>query len=402
MGLFPEDHKIAVDDLLKLWMAEEFVLNVETENMEEASRNFLNDLLNRSLVLVSQKKINGDIEMCLLHDVVREFCLIKLKEEKFMQLTVPYSPYQHLCSMNSRLCVYIHDDLVKQLDHYEYQFDKIPLLESKESTKCFGECSRSLEFIAHPNFNSWNASNPLPLLVKLRLVRVCIFLMRICQVLGLSRTSPAAIWKMKKLRHLNVNKLCLVWDDNDKAIFEETSTTRLENLKTFHSHLICVDDMNPRFWWRFANLEELSLRVEALPSCPLFPSVEVHTRLQSLNLVISPRGFLDSGGFPLRITKHNCWDVTNVEFPALKYLALHFVRMEELKASEESFPVLEVLSIRNGYFYKEIPPSFTDIPTLRLIKLYDYTNCLGVSAMNIKKEIEENTGCDSLQVLLLS
>ncbi|XP_015168438.1 putative late blight resistance protein homolog R1A-10 [Solanum tuberosum] len=485
MGLFPEDHKIAVDDLLKLWMAEEFVLNSETENMEETSRNCLNNLLNRSLVMVSKKKINGDIERCILHDVVREFCLRKLKEEKFMQLTVPYSPYQHLCSMNSRLCVYIHDDLVKQLDHCEYQFDKIPMLESKESTKCFGECSRSLEFIAHPNFNPWNKSNPLPLLVKLKLVRVLHFpdedlpsswpiavqsltylryleisveefdFKWISHLLDLQtlvvdsskfrRTSPATIWKMKKLRHLNVNELSLVWDDNDKAIFEESSTTMLENLKTFHSHRITVDDMNPRFWWRFANLEELSLRVEALPSCPLFPSVEVHTRLQSLNLVINPRGFFDSvgwesyfvfpsnlrhlsiggcfltkemtlniarlkklesltlrGGFPLGKIENRCWDVTNVEFRALKYLALNFMRMEEWKASEESFPVLEKLSIRSGYFYKEIPPSFADIPTLRLIKLYDYTDSLEVSAMNIKKEIEENTGCDSLQVLLLS
>ncbi|KAK6787287.1 hypothetical protein RDI58_015812 [Solanum bulbocastanum] len=483
MSLFPEDHKIPVDDLLKLWMAEEFVLNVKTENIEEASRDCLNDLLNRSLVMVSTKKINGDIERCILHDVVREFCLRKLKEEKFMQLTVPYSPYQHFCSMNSRLCIYIHDDLVKQLDHCEYQLDKITMLESKESTKCFGECSRSLEFIAHPYFNPWNKTNPLPLLVKLKLVRVlhfpykelpsswpiavqsltylryleisveefdfeCISHLVDLQTLVVSsskfiRTSPATIWKMKKLRHLNVNKLSLVWDDNDKAIFEETSIM-LENLKTFHSHRICVADMNPRFWWRFVNLEELSLRVEALPSCPLFPSVEVHTRLQSLNLVISPRGFLDSSGwesyfvFPsnlrhLRIggcfltkemilniarlkklesltldggfrwdkIEHHCWDVTNVNFPALKYLELHCVRIEEWKASEESFPVLEELSIRIGYFYKDIPPSFADIPTLRLIKLYDYTDSLGVSAMNIKKEIEENTGCDSLQVLLL-
>ncbi|KAG5601801.1 hypothetical protein H5410_033171 [Solanum commersonii] len=324
--------------------------------MEETSRNCLNNLLNRSLVIVSQKKINGDTEMCLLLDVVREFCFIKLKEEKFMQLTVPYSPYQHICSMNSRLCVYIHDDLVKQLDHCEYQFDKILLLESKESTKCFGECSRSLEFIAHPNFNSWKVSNPIPLLVKLILVWVLHFPYEdlpsswpitvqslthlrylkisveefdfkwISHLLDLQtlvvhssklrRTSPATIWKMKKLRHLNVNKLCLVWDDNDKAIFEETSTTRLENLKTFHSHLIYVDDMNPRFWWRFANLEKLSLRVEALPSCPLFSSVEVHTRLQSLNLVISPRGFLDSVGCCSKtelITQMHGWKIHNTK-----------------------------------------------------------------------------------------
>ncbi|WMV34877.1 hypothetical protein MTR67_028262 [Solanum verrucosum] len=123
MALFPEDHKIPVDDLLKLWMAEEFVLNSETENMEEASRNFLSDLLNRSLVMVSGMNINCDVKYCSIHDVVREFCLRKLTEEKYMQLTVPYNPYQHLHSMESRLCIYIHDDLVKQLDHSDEQLD---------------------------------------------------------------------------------------------------------------------------------------------------------------------------------------------------------------------------------------------------------------------------------------
>uniref|UniRef100_A0A3Q7GYH6 FBD domain-containing protein n=1 Tax=Solanum lycopersicum TaxID=4081 RepID=A0A3Q7GYH6_SOLLC len=111
---------------------------------------------------------------------------------------------------------------------------------------------------------------------------------------------------------------------------------------------------------------------------------------------------LITGGLLSWKSENSCLDVTSVEFPALKYLELHFVRMEEWKASEESFHVLEELSIRSDYFYKEIPSSFADISTLRLIKLFDYTDSLRVSAMNIKKEIEENTGCDSLQVLLLS
>ncbi|XP_055831683.1 putative late blight resistance protein homolog R1C-3 [Solanum dulcamara] len=482
MALFPEDHEILVSDLLKLWMAEEFVLNVDTENMEEASRICLNDLLNRSLVMVSKRRANGDTKYCILHDVVREFCLVKLTAVNFMQLTVPYNQYQHLCSTESRLCIYIHDDLVKQLDHSEYQLDKIPMLESYE-TECFGECPMSsLEFIAHPKFNTWNITNPLPLLVKLRLVRVLHFphaklpsswpsavqslthlryleiyvrefdFKWISHLLDLQtlvvhssnslRTSLAAMWKMTKLRHVDIYNLSLVWDDNDVVSFEESSTTMLENLKTFRAHGIRVDDRTPRFWWRFPNIEELScLRVEDLPSCPLFPSVEVHTGIQSVNLVISYKGFWDSvgwesyfvfpsnlrhlliggcflteemvlniarlkklesltieGGFPWGKIEYHCWDVTNVEFPTLKYLALHFVRMEEWKASEESFPVLEKLIIRECHYFKEIPTSFADIPSLTLIELFECTDSLVVSAVNIKNEIEENTGCDSLRV----
>ncbi|KAH0662601.1 hypothetical protein KY284_027532 [Solanum tuberosum] len=486
MALFPEDYKIPVSNLMMWWIAEEFVLNVDNKNMEDASRICLNGLLNRSLVMVSQGSSNGGVTYCILHDVVREFCLRKLKEEKFMQLIVPYNPYQQLYSMESRISVYLHDDLVKQLDHFEYQLDNIPMLESKGSRKCFGKCPRTLEFIAHPKFNTWiRSSNPLVLLEKLRLVRVLHFpdvnlpscwrsavqslthlryleiyveefdFEWISHLLNLQtlvvRTSkslrilsPAAMWKMMKLRHLNIINLCFLWEDNDRAIFDESSTTMLENLKTFCSIRIRVDDTTPRFWWRFPNIKELScLSVDGLPSCPLFPSLEVHTRLQSLDLIISYKGFWDSvgwesyfvfpsnlrhlslsgcfltekmvsniarlkkleklslaGGFPLGKIENRCWDVTNVEFPALKYLALHFIRMEEWKASEESFPVLEELTISVGYIM-EIPPSFADILTLRLVKLDKLSNSLVVSALNIKKEIEENTGCDRLQVCVL-
>lgn len=488
MGLFPEDHKIPVYDLLKLWMAEEFVLNVDEENMEEASRICLNDLLNRSLVMVSGKKINGDIESCILHDVVREFCLRKLTEEKFMQMTVPYSPYQHLYSKESRFSIYIHDELVKQLDDSEYQLDKIPMLESNEA-KCFGEFPiASMEFIAHPKFNTWykhNGVNPLPSFVTLRLVRVMNLLdvellsstwttavqslihlrylgiyvqefdfkwvshLQNLQTLEVDtdtrlKTLAAPMWKMKKLRHVNIKiRFTLVWEDNDRAAFEESPETfMLENMKTLSGCLTHVDDMNPRFWWRFPNLEELSLFMKDVPECSLFPIHDIHNNLQSLDLRLlkEPR-YGDSVGwakyvvFPsnlrdlaisgrwlteeivsniaslqklesLNIFRGFClddevWDVTHLEFRALKYLTLHGVTMGEWNASDASFPVLEKLALKIAYYYKEIPPGFADIPTLRIIELLDCTESLVVSATNIKREIEENTGCDSLQVLLL-
>ncbi|KAK4719025.1 hypothetical protein R3W88_017363 [Solanum pinnatisectum] len=481
MGLFPEDHKITVDDLLKLWMAEEFVLNSETENMEEASRNCLSDLLNRSLVMVSGMRINRDIVYCSLHDVVREFCLRKLTEDKYMLLTVPYNPYQHLCSTKSRLCIYIHDDLVEQLDHSENQLDKIPMLDFKETN--------SLEFIAHPKLNTWNNQywNPLDLLVKLRFVRA-LHLMDLAlpdswatamqlltelrylalhvrqfklewishlhnlQTLQLKsskriRLRAATLWEMKKLRHVNIDSFSVVWEDNDKGNFEESSTSMLENMKTFRNCDIRLDNMNARLWWRFPNLEKVGLQVEDEPKFPVFPIPEVHTRLHSVSLKFSlmkvfksvgweryfvfPSNirhlYLDGFflteemvlniarskkleslklhvGFPfmrLQSFRKGSWDVTNVEFPALKYLTLHDMMMNEWKASEESFPVLEKLVIRRGII-KEIPPSFADIPTLKLIELIDCMESVGVSAMNIKRDIEENTGCDSLHVLVVN
>ncbi|KAL3366285.1 hypothetical protein AABB24_011111 [Solanum stoloniferum] len=480
MGLFPEDHKIPVHDLLKLWMAEEFVLNAETENMEEASRVCLSDLLNRSLVMVSGTRVNRDVVYCSLHDVVREFCLRKLTEDNYIQVAVPYNPYQHLHSTESRLCIYIHDDLVKQLDYSEYQLDKIPMLDFKETN--------SLEFIAHPKLNTWNNqySNPLDLVVKFRFIRA-LYLMDVelpnswatvlqsltqlrylalyvkqfqlkwishlhhLQTLQLKTRKriwlrASTLWEMTKLRHVNINRSSVVWDFNDEGSCDETSTTMLENMKTFHTCNICLDNMNPGFLWRFPNLEELGLKMKYVPEFPLFPIPEVYTCLHSLSLELSSLKFWDSVGWksnfvfpqnlrhlyfagcflregmvsniarlrklesltletgvPCRISESEslyCWDITNVEFPALKYLTLLRWHIDEWKASEESFPVLEELSIEaTGQNFKEIPPCFADIPTLRLIRLGYCSHSLGVSAMNIKRDREENTGCDSLQVL---
>ncbi|KAG5601782.1 hypothetical protein H5410_033152 [Solanum commersonii] len=382
MGRRPSMWMEIANDLSSYVLGEQsmkFVLNVNKENMEEASRICLNDLLNRSLVMVSLRDYDGDVICCILHDVV---------QEKLMQLTVPYNPYQHSNSMESRLGIYIHDDLVKQLDHnYEYQLDKIPMLQSKLETKCFGECPRTLEFIVHPKFYTWNRSNPFSLLKKLKLVRVLKF-MEVClpsswasevqllthlryleinvkefdfkwisHLLDLQtliihkpntlRTSPGAIWKMTKLRLVEIYELSFLWEENDH------NTT-------------------PRFRWRFPIIEEISFCVKDVPSCPLFPIVEVHAQLQYLSLVTSYKEFWDSvgwescfvlpsnirrlylggcfltegmvsniarlkklesltikRGFPVRKSENHYWDVTNVEFPSLKILILESVKMNE-------------------------------------------------------------------------
>nr|XP_009800005.1 PREDICTED: putative late blight resistance protein homolog R1B-12 [Nicotiana sylvestris] len=474
MSLYPEDCKISVSDLVKLWIAEEFVLNIDTENMEEAARVCLNDLLNRSLVMISEKKLDGQIKYCILHDVVREFCGGKLREKEFKQLAVPYNPYQHLqYSKESQLCIYIHDDLVEQLDHSEYRLDKVPFLDSVET--------KSLEFIAHPAFNTWSRSDPLSLLAKLRRVRVLHFLdvelprswatdvqsltrlrylaikvfdfdfkwvshMHDLQTLTVQKsrrrflnTSPAAIWKMTKLRHVNLSEFFFLWQDSDRSFFEESSEAMLENLRTFGTYIICENEKNPRFWWRFPNLEELSLVIVGVSTIPLFPIPEVHTQLQSLELYLpgsskfrssvggascfvfpsnlrhlSIRGFCLTEEMALNITRlrklerlklskteflgENCWDATDIEFPALKYLSLLWCNMRGWNASEESFPMLEKLVIQGCRDLEEIPLSFADIPTLQLIEVEDCMESVEDSAMDIKREIEENTGCDTLQV----
>ncbi|XP_059304770.1 putative late blight resistance protein homolog R1B-12 isoform X2 [Lycium ferocissimum] len=474
MGLFPEHYKYPVSDLLKLWMAENFVQNMDTENMEEASKICLNDLANRSLVVVTKRRVNGEIKYCTLHDVVHEFCLRKLTKEMFMQLVVPYNPCKPSDAKVSRLCMYVHDDLVKQLVQNEYSLDKIPILTGLKEG----------EFIAHPKFYAWDQISLFPLLDNFRFMRVLNLLdiylesswasamqaltqlrylairtkefdfqwvshlldLQTLRVVWEDSTrmhlkTSSAIWKMQNLRHVDINEFSFKWEDNDRAIFEEYSV--LPNLKSFGKCRVYLADMSPEFWWKFPNIEELKLRIVEPKYCSVVqPEVDMpnleELQLQSLEVGFSTYISIGLGGciaFPSNLkdlSLHSifltekivsniarlrnlerlklrriyfrgkgysrCWDTSDYKFQALKVVKLHFVLMTEWRSLETSFPMLEKLVIDYCWRLQEIPSSFADIPTLKLIKLIRCSKSLKNSALNIKKEVEEKTGCDSLQV----
>ncbi|KAL8463570.1 hypothetical protein ACS0TY_034284 [Phlomoides rotata] len=52
------------------------------KSFEEKAKKCLEDLVRRSLVLVT-RKFTREIKSCNLHDVVRDLCIRKTKEEKF-------------------------------------------------------------------------------------------------------------------------------------------------------------------------------------------------------------------------------------------------------------------------------------------------------------------------------
>ncbi|KAM3359292.1 hypothetical protein P3S68_022225 [Capsicum galapagoense] len=115
MGLFPKGYEIPVSDLLKWWIAEEFVPNIGTLEREETSMSCLSDLVGRNLVMVSKKRANGEMKRCTVLDQVREFCLRKITEGKFLHHREPHKLYEPVDLNDQRLCMYIHDSMTSSL-----------------------------------------------------------------------------------------------------------------------------------------------------------------------------------------------------------------------------------------------------------------------------------------------
>ncbi|KAF3631135.1 putative transcription factor DIVARICATA-like, partial [Capsicum annuum] len=80
-------------------------------------------------------------------------------------------------------------------------------------------------------------------------------------------------------------------------------------------------------------------------------------------------------------------------FENQKYLGLEST-LSKWEFLEESFPVLD----KNIQVLEEIPPSFGDICSLKIIKLVESPQ-LEDSALEIKQYVEDMTGEDKLQIL---
>ncbi|XP_058114784.1 disease resistance protein RPM1-like isoform X1 [Magnolia sinica] len=83
MGIFPEDVPIRITRLIRLWIAEGFVQAMEGKTREEVALGYLNELVRRSLVRVSEFHDDGRLGSCQIHDLIREMILSVVREESF-------------------------------------------------------------------------------------------------------------------------------------------------------------------------------------------------------------------------------------------------------------------------------------------------------------------------------
>ncbi|OMO93468.1 Disease resistance protein [Corchorus olitorius] len=83
LSIFPENHLIETMRLMRLWIAEEFVEVKDGKTQEEVAKDYLNELLSRSLVQVSGRTTDGRVKTCRVHDLLREIIISKSKDQNF-------------------------------------------------------------------------------------------------------------------------------------------------------------------------------------------------------------------------------------------------------------------------------------------------------------------------------
>uniref|UniRef100_A0A0E0IZV9 Uncharacterized protein n=1 Tax=Oryza nivara TaxID=4536 RepID=A0A0E0IZV9_ORYNI len=82
-SLFPEDYPISRESLVRLWIAEGFVLSKENNTPEVVAEGNLMELIYRNMLQIKENDELGRVTTCTMHDIVRDLALSIAKEEKF-------------------------------------------------------------------------------------------------------------------------------------------------------------------------------------------------------------------------------------------------------------------------------------------------------------------------------
>ncbi|XP_057802273.1 putative late blight resistance protein homolog R1B-14 isoform X2 [Salvia miltiorrhiza] len=434
MGGFPEDHEIKVKNLIRLWIAEGFVKRpVASKSFEEIAEEYLEDLIRRSLIIVSNNKSNGKTKNCRLHDLLRDLCIKKSQEEKFL---VHVKGRKLLTSMKDERRIRISQS--DETESFANVFSSTirTILYFKYELVSFGSFRllRVLD-VLRVGFQSRFLPDQFFELYHLRYIAFCyvghipraISNLQCLQTLIVKNTFdlPREIWNMPQLRHLITLGY---WCELDEL---NVATLALENLQTLGTvrNLKCslsIVNMIP-------NLKKLSLICSWDFEALLLHNLMHLRRLENLNLVLGssygytgvPNLVLPSSlkklaligwgrnGHHLKIVcplpnlevlklrkfdfKEQEWTVRDHDFPKLRFLLIDDSNLKQWNTDGSHFPLLEHLRIHYCRRLSEIPDSVGEIPTLKLVEVKRCEKSLADSVKVIQEE-QQNYGDDFFEV----
>ncbi|XP_031102647.1 putative late blight resistance protein homolog R1B-12 isoform X2 [Ipomoea triloba] len=453
LGLFHEDCEIPIKNLIRLWIAEGFVGTMShSKRPEEIGRDYLQDLIDRSLIMVHRRSFDGKIKTCKMHDLLHELCISKAKIENLLYLETKGSsdrfgrsirlgdshwlslkvaiPAFHLVIASEKCRSILCFNMAVNCDREWYlranSFKNLRVLDLSKINFKDGMPPdiTDLVFLRYLALASSELLNHIPLWKNLNLQTLII-----SEDDNGCRKMPDGIWDLRQLRHLELyhqvsidlpkvvqqNLQTLYWLSASECTMEVFM--RIPNVKELG--IIAGDEAaaSPQEGLNnlscLSHLEKLKVQGSYHPASHLRPQATIYPQnLKKLTFVRTLIPWEDMNCISvlpnlevLKLRNFACvgseWELNEEGgFPQLKVLLISLTNLKEWKANvDPPFPKLERLLLRNCFELKEMPEWIEDAITLRLIKLeYCYASLVG-SAQRIKEEQHDNYGNDMLDVI---
>ncbi|KAH6781426.1 hypothetical protein C2S51_006719 [Perilla frutescens var. frutescens] len=431
LGLFPEDYKIAVAKLIKLWVADGFIKPNANNSLEEVAESYIKDLADRNLLLVHC--LNKKFQSCHVHDLVRDLCIRIAEKEKFLfiqrdidgmrQYIVDertarfYPPESHVSKTPSIVNPRIFQG--KRKAPFKSRLLRVLVRDMDQLHSTFQQVN--LRYLCNEYHTTYaNLPSSLSLLWSLQTLIVT----------GSSFVAPPEIWKMPQLRHIDIWSLCL--PDPPPPSSQHDDVIVLPNLQTLKrvENLILTEDVCKRI----PNIKDLQIdyyfdmpggkgscyplhnvgclnKLESLQysfwglECGSLQNLKLPNSLKELTVwgcrlawsdmaMIASLPHLELLKLQANAVSGAEWIFSEEIFPCLRHLRIDCCDLVDWIAESSNFPVLETLSLWNLSNLNEIPSGIGDIPTLEIISITDCSESTTISAVNILMEQEnlENLG----------
>ncbi|XP_022741857.1 putative disease resistance protein At1g50180 [Durio zibethinus] len=443
LSLFPDGYEIPTVKLIQLWVAENIIPFplVEIENrreiwIEEIAEYYLMELVERRMMQVGQLDASLKIRTCYVHDMIRDMCLAKAREQNFVHIVDTTQVGYPLFSIG-RLAIHESGDMrgidklrdLRSLFFFDVMFtDELIYRSLHQSNEIYAtkdkpwlstllllrrvirkfqrtwrylsnnfKLLRVLEFEGSEMYVGGELQSDIGKLIHLRYLslRKASYVSRLPSTLGkltLLQTLnleidekfavhvPDVIWKLKSLRHLYLPKKC-----NDKTKLKLNDLRNLQTLVNFNTKNCYMGDL-----CSLTNLRELRISrhfilediEEILDSNPRIVTSE-HLR----SLYIWSQDPIDPKHLMLLLS--NCVDILELslttamrelpgyhQFPSkITYLYLNESELDrDPMPTLEKLPNLRVLGLHKAFAGKEIVCSSEGFAQLISLKLIENSN----------------------------
>ncbi|CAI9107965.1 OLC1v1007461C1 [Oldenlandia corymbosa var. corymbosa] len=331
-GAFPTDEEVSVKRLIQLWIAEGLVRERAAMRIEDVAKEYLKELIGRSLVIVAKQGSTGGVKTCRISDSVHGFCLRKkAKEENFFHLL---QDHEQLLNCNEphhlkRLCIYDHGDGFKESKLFcprassllffpsrkESRYEQ-PWLPESSITPVFrrlkvldleqgcldNEFPSGLEHLSQLRYMSIRGEiQIIPASID-KLSNLETFILHLRR--GESKVSlPHTLWNLRKLKWLSIKSgggtLPIETVEDSSVLFE---------LESFSVAVIYSRDSIEKQLLKFPNIRRLKCDISRLflenPKLGEIVIPGALEKLQSLHLLRSDVAMMNRGVFDFRLPEH--------------------------------------------------------------------------------------------------
>ncbi|XP_047960685.1 putative late blight resistance protein homolog R1A-10 [Salvia hispanica] len=83
MGVFEEDRVLSASTIVKLWESEGFLKPLDNKSLTTIAKEYLQELVDRNLILVHELGLLGNVKSCKIHDLLRDLSMKEAQKQRF-------------------------------------------------------------------------------------------------------------------------------------------------------------------------------------------------------------------------------------------------------------------------------------------------------------------------------